>query len=101
LSLLFSPSGIRKHSGIATWLLAFAYICGLINRADSASQKAKFSTEAPFLRQLLSGEIISQSAFSRFLSKSFQWLRFSLGRVARLLEDKDTRLNDGDILALR
>ena len=100
LSLLFSQSGIRKHSGIATWLLAFAYICGLINHADSASQNAKFSTESPFLRQLLSGEIISQSAFSRFLSKPFQWLRFSLGRLARLQENKDTRLTDGDIIAL-
>ncbi|MDA8227466.1 MAG: hypothetical protein M0T74_07135 [Desulfitobacterium hafniense] len=30
LSLLFSQSGIRKHSGLPTWLLAFAYICGLV-----------------------------------------------------------------------
>ncbi|WP_243269988.1 hypothetical protein [Thermanaerosceptrum fracticalcis] len=30
LSLLFSQSGIRKHSGISAWLLAFAYTCGLV-----------------------------------------------------------------------
>jgi len=100
LSLLFSQSGIRKHSGTPTWLLAFAYICGLVNHASSANQNAKFSTEAPFLQQLLSGEIISQSAFSRFLSKPFQWLRFSLGRIARLQENMDSRLTDGDIIDL-
>lgn len=100
LSLLFSQSGIRKHSGIPAWLLAFAYICGLVSHANSSNQNAKFSTEAPFLRQLLSGETISQSAFSRFFSKSFQWLRFSLGRLARLQENTDTRLTDGDIIAL-
>ena len=82
------------------WLLAFAYICGLVNHASSANQNAKFSTEAPFLQQLLSGEIISQSAFSRFLSKPFEWLRFSLGRIARLQENMDSRLTDGDIIAL-
>jgi hypothetical protein len=100
LSLLFSQSGIRKHSGIPAWLLAFAYICGLVNHSSSANQNAKFSTEAPFLQQLLSGQIISQSAFSRFLSKPFQWLRFSLGRFARLQENTDSRLTDGDIIAL-
>ncbi|WP_243270074.1 transposase [Thermanaerosceptrum fracticalcis] len=97
LSLLFSQSGIRKHSGIPAWLLAFAYICGLVNHSSSANQNAK---EAPFLQQLLSGQIISQSAFSRFLSKPFQWLRFSLGRFARLQENTDSRLTDGDIIAL-
>lgn len=100
LSLLFSQTGIRKHSGIPTWLLAFAYICGLINHVDSVNQMAKFSTEAPFLQQLLSGEFISQSAFSRFLAKPFQWLRFSFGRLARLQENSDSRLTDGDIIAL-
>ncbi|QNB48249.1 transposase [Thermanaerosceptrum fracticalcis] len=43
---------------------------------------------------------MSQSAFSRFLSKPFQWLRFSLGRFARLQENTDSRLTDGDIIAL-
>ena len=80
--------------------MAFAYLCGLIHHADSVSQNAKFSSEAPFLRQILSGEIISQSAFSRFLSKPFQWLRFSLGRLARLQENTEIRLTDGDIIAL-
>jgi len=74
-SLLFSQTGIRKHSGVPTWLLAFAYICGLVHNSSSANQNAKFSADAPFLQQLLCGQLISQSAFSRFLSKPFQWLQ--------------------------
>lgn len=99
-SLLFSQSGIRKHSGTQAWLLAFAYICGLISDAGSANQNAKFSSEAPFLQQILSGQSISQSAFSRFLAKPFAWLRFSYGRLARLQENRDSRLTDGDIIAV-
>ena len=60
LSLLFSQLGIRKHSGLPPWLLAFAYICGLIGQVTSANRNAKFSSEAPFLRQLLSEQTISQ-----------------------------------------
>ena len=100
LSLLFSQTGIRKHSGIPAWLLAFAYVCGLVDNAGSANKNAKFSADAPFLQQLLSGRMISQSAYSRFLSKPFQWLHFSLGRLARLQECSKSRLTDGDVIAL-
>jgi hypothetical protein len=78
LSLLFSQLGFLKHSGLAPWLLAFAYICGLIGQVNSANHNAKYSTDAPFLQQLLSGKTISQSAFSRFLSTPFKWFNFSL-----------------------
>lgn len=100
LSLLFSQTGIRKHSGIPAYLLAFAYLCGLVDNTSSANKNAKYSTEAPFLQQLLSGQIISQCAFSRFLSKPFQWLQFSLGRLSRLQEHQESRLADGDVIAL-
>ena len=91
LSLLFSQTGIRKHSGIVSWILAFAYICGLIGRVGSANENAKFSADAPFLQHLLSGKQITQSAFSRFLSKPVPWLKFSLGRLSRL-QDVGTHL---------
>ncbi|MHB1128245.1 MAG: hypothetical protein ACYC2T_15095 [Bacillota bacterium] len=61
LSILFSQTGIRKHSGVPTWLLAFAYICGLVHNSSSTNQNAKYSADAPFLQQLLSGQLISQS----------------------------------------
>jgi len=100
LSLLFSQTGIIKHSGTPTWLLAFAYICGLVDNAGSANKNAKFSADAPFLLQLLSGRRITQCAFSRFLSKPFQWLKFSNGRLARMQEHPESRLTDGDVIAL-
>jgi len=100
LSLLFSQTGIRKHSGIATWLMAFSYICGLVANVGSVNQNAAFIGESPVLQQILSRNMITQSAFSRFLSKPFNWLKFSLGRLSRLQERTETRLTDGDIIAL-
>ena len=100
MALLFSQSGIRKHSGSPTWILAFAYICGLVSNVSSANKNAKFSADAPFLSQLLQGQKISQSAFSRFLSKKFKWLQFSLGRIGRLQEKTESRLTEGDVIAL-
>lgn len=79
--------------------MAFAYICGLINNTGSANKNAIFSADAPFLRQLL-GQKISQSAFSRFLAKQFEWLHFSLGRLARFQQKEESRLTEGDVIAL-
>lgn len=100
LSLLFSQSGIRKHSGIAAWLLAFSYICGLVANVRSMNQNANYASEAPILKHLLDGQKITQSAFSRLLSKPFDWLKFSRGRLARLQERPESRLTDGDIIGV-
>ncbi|NLI92553.1 MAG: transposase [Peptococcaceae bacterium] len=43
---------------------------------------------------------MSQSAFSRFLSTPFEWFKFSLGRLKRLQNNTDSKLTDGDIIAL-
>lgn len=100
LSLLFSQTGIRKHSGIATWLMAFSYICGLIANLGSVNQNAAYVSKSPILQQILSEHVITQCAFSRFLSKPFKWMQFSLGRLSRLQERTETKLNDGDIITL-
>ena len=99
-SLLFSQAGIRKHSGTPAWIMAFAYICGLIAKAGSANQNAAYSTDAPALQQILQGKPITQSAFSRFLAKPFHWLTFTTKRILVLQENSETRLSDGDIIAL-
>ena len=80
--------------------MAFTYICSLIAGVGSVNQCAAFIAQSHILHQLLSGITISQSAFSRFLAKSFDWLKFSSGRLARLQEHQETRLSDGDIIAL-
>ena len=41
-SLLFSQSGIFKMRGVATWILAFVYVVGLINRCQSVNSLASF-----------------------------------------------------------
>lgn len=99
MALLFSQTGICKHSGLPAWLMGFSYICGLIYNVGSANKNAMFSADAPFLKQLL-GQKISQSAFSRFLAKPFKWLKFSLGRLSRLQEQEESRLTEGDVIAL-
>ena len=99
-SLLFSQAGIRKHSGTPAWIMAFAYICGLIAKAGSANQNAAYSTDAPALQQILQGKPIAQSAFGRFLAKPFHWLTFTTKRILVLQENSETRLSDGDIIAL-
>ena len=100
LSLLFSQLGYQKHSGLSVWQLAFAYSCGLIDNAGSTNQNANFSKQTPMLKQLLSGNVVTQCAFGLFLSKPFQWLQFSLGRLARFQARTESRLQDGDIIAL-
>jgi len=99
-SLLFSQAGIRKHAGVPAWIMTFAYICGLIGKVDSTNQNAVYSTDAPALKQMLQGKPITQSAFSRFLSKPFRWLDFAVKRIYALQEKSDTSLTDGDIIAL-
>jgi len=100
LSLLFVQNGIVKHSGVSGWLTAFAYICGLIAQMPSVKQNADFSSDSPILQILLKGQSITQSAYSRFFSKPFQWLKFAVGRVERLQEYSESRLSEGDVVAL-
>lgn len=99
LSLLFLQTGIRKHSGISAWLLAFSYICGLVHNVQSVNKNAEFTADTPILQQVLAGKKVSQSAFSRFLGKPFDWLKFSQGRLSRLQEHPECRLNNGDVIA--
>ena len=99
LSLLFSQTGIRKHSGMAAWLIAFSYVCGLVANVGSVNRSAAYISGSPVLQQVLSGKVITQSTLSRFLSKSFNWLSFSVGRLSRFQECAETRLTDGDIIA--
>jgi len=100
VSLLFLQTGFQKHSGISAWLMAFAYICGLIAKKTSVNQNAEFSSDSPVLGLLLKGKTVTQPAFSRFLSKPYQWIKFSLARVSSLQEHPETALTDGDIIAL-
>lgn len=100
LSLLLSQSGIFKVRGVATWALAFLYVVGLIDRCPSVNALASSFNEDGLLQQMFSTKRISQSALSRFLTGFSQWNSFNTKRTARLQEDLNTALTEGDVLAL-
>ncbi|KRW92827.1 hypothetical protein SD51_00560 [Alicyclobacillus tengchongensis] len=99
-SLLLSQSGIFKVRGIATWVLAFVYVVGLIQRCQSVNSLASFFNKDSLLQRMTGIQTVTQSALSRFLTGFSQWYMFNQKRTARLQEDSDTALVDGDVLAL-
>lgn len=42
----------------------------------------------------------SQSAFSRFFSKKFDWLKCSINRIELFCSTPETSINEGDVVAL-
>jgi ribosomal protein L18E len=52
------------------------------------------------LQQRIFNEKISQSVFSRFMVSKFNWQLFNLKRIAKFQENEETRLVDGDVIAL-
>ncbi|QSO46933.1 hypothetical protein [Alicyclobacillus mengziensis] len=100
ISLLLSRSGIFKVRGIATWVLAFVYVVGLIQRCQSVNSLASFFNKDSLLQHMTGIQHVTQSTLSRFLTGFYQWDMFNQNRTARLQEDPDTALADGDVLAL-
>ncbi|MCI0181962.1 hypothetical protein MM817_00213 [Acidibacillus sp. S0AB] len=99
-SLLLSQSGIFKVRGVATWVLAFVYVVGLIQRCQSVNALASFFNKDSLLQRMTGIQTVTQSALSRFLTGFSQWDMFNQKRTARLQEDPDTALVEGDVLAL-
>ncbi|MCL6446125.1 MAG: hypothetical protein K6T83_22220, partial [Alicyclobacillus sp.] len=85
-------SGIFKVRGVATWVLAFLYVVGLINRCPSVNALATFFNTDGLLQRMLGIQRVTQSALSRFLTGFSQWDMFNQKRTARLQEDPDTAL---------
>ena len=100
LSLVLSQSGIFKVRGVATWILAFIYVVGLIHRCPSVNALSTFFNADNLLQRITGIQKVTQSALSRFLTGFPQWDTFNQKRTSRLQEDPDTALRDGDVLAL-
>jgi hypothetical protein len=98
-SLLLTQSGINKKRGVPTWKLAFLFVVGLISRCGSCVKIVDFYEKESLLQKIL-GEKITQSVFSRFMVSPFQWDLFNLKRMAKFQESEETRLVDGDVIAL-
>jgi hypothetical protein len=97
-SYLFSS--IDKHSGLSSWKMVFAYTAGLIANSNSVNKIAGHCSDAPVLKEILGGKAPSQSALSRFFSKEFNWLEFSLNRIKAFCSTSETAIAEGDIIAL-
>jgi len=80
--------------------MVFAYIAGLIANSNSVNKIAGHCSGVPVLKQILGGNAPSQSAFSRFFSKEFDWLEFSLNRIKLFCSTSETAITEGDVIAL-
>jgi len=89
----------NTKTGVSAWILCFAYICGLIAGCTSANKIVNFVNDSPLFACLLPIQI-TQCAISRFFAKPFAWLAVSIGRIARLQEKPECRLQDGDIIGV-
>lgn len=59
-----------------------------------------FYASDSLLQRMFDEKPITQSVFSRFLVSEFQWGLFNLKRLAKFQEYEETRLADGDVIAL-
>ena len=100
LSLLLMQSGMHKHSGIASWVVIFAYVVGLIRGCTSVTQMATHACEDKILKLMFSNANVAQYSMSRFFTKAYNWLTFSKKRVERLQQDNETALKEGDVITL-
>lgn len=98
-SLLLTQSGIIKKRGVPTWKLAFLFVVGLMSRCGSCLKIVDYYNKESLLQKILN-ENITQSVFSRFMVSTFQWNLFNLKRMAKFQEEEETRLVDGDVIAL-
>lgn len=99
-SLLLTQSGIFKSRGVSTWKLAFLFVVGLLARCTSCLQMIDFYGKESLLQRMFDQKSITQSVFSRFMTSKYQWDLFHLKRIAKFQESAETRLEEGDIIAL-
>ncbi len=99
-TLLLTQSGINKHSGTPSWIIAFAYIIALISGCSSVSAMSEFVSKDSLLTAMFRNFKLAQYTFSRFLTQNYNWQLFGLKRVARLQDECDTALMEGDVVVL-
>lgn len=99
-SFLLTQSGIHKDRGVPTWMLAFLYVIGLVAGCPSVLAMASMASDDALLKRMFRNLKIGQHTLSRFLTGSYNWSLFGQKRVERLQQDQDTRLQDGDVVAL-
>ena len=100
LSLLLTQSGIIKRSGIPTWIIAFAYVVGLIANLNSVLRIAQHATQDKLLQPMFRNLNIAQYTFSHFFTTDYNWRLFGFKRVQRLQQEAETAFTKGDVIVL-
>ena len=99
-SFLLSQSGIAKRNGVPAWMLCFLYVIGLTAGCTAVSQMATLADKDAVLREMFKPYKLAQYTLSRLFTTSFAWRTFGKKRVARLQQDEDTQLREGDTINL-
>ena len=99
-SLLLTQSGITKRNGVPSWMLCFMYAIGLVSNCSSVNQMASLVNKDALLAVMFKPYKLAQYTLSRLFTTPFAWRTFGHKRVARLQEDADTALSDGDVINL-
>ncbi|WP_042227609.1 hypothetical protein [Paenibacillus popilliae] len=99
-SLLLTQSGIFKRSGAPSWMICFLYVIGLVSGCSSVNQVADLATKDALLQFMFKPYKLAQYTLSRFFITPFVWRTFGKKRVARLQQDSDTALQEGDVINL-
>ncbi|GAB6171670.1 hypothetical protein JCM15765_11480 [Paradesulfitobacterium aromaticivorans] len=81
-------------------MLSFLYVIGLVARCASVSKMAGVAAQDTLLQMMFQGKKMTQYTLSRFLTSAYNWSLFGRKRIQRLQEDPDTKLQEGDVLAL-
>nr|WP_311547877.1 transposase [Paenibacillus baekrokdamisoli] len=93
-------AGIFKRSGAPSWMLCFMYIIGLISGCSSVVQMSELAGKDALLELMFKPYKLAQYTLSRFFTVPHAWLTFGKKRVARLQEERETALQEGDIINL-
>jgi len=80
-------------------MMAFAYVAGLASTASSTNDMTKKFAVSPILQEILPW-VPTQSGMSRFFAKPFNWLAVGVERFAMLQAREESRLLEGDLIAL-
>lgn len=99
-SFLLAQAGIHRNNGTPTWMLCFLYVIGLVCRCSSVLKMSEVVAKDAVLSIMFRGQKLAQYTLSRFLTHNYDWHKFGLKRVARLQEDADTMLKEGDCVNL-
>ncbi|QUH26096.1 hypothetical protein HZR23_10350 [Serpentinicella alkaliphila] len=66
-SLLLTQSGIVKRNGVPTWLIAFAYVVGLIANKNSVSRISDYATKDSLLQPMFRNLKMAHIPLAAFL----------------------------------